>query len=270
MTDPQSQSFRVGHVLSVGFAQVFRNIVPFGGTALIVMLPAAAIVQALRLVELSVSQSIVLSFASVTLSFLFAYVATAGIAHGAIGALRGERPQLGDCLAAAIGVVFPTLGIAGLVALAVVGCVLPGILLGLLASSGFSYLLFFVSLVPVLALLTIWWLAVPACAVERPGVVASLRRSAALTKGERWRAFGIIVVVMLINWGLSMLANILGAQLYAIGGSTIAGAVAGGLVALIVTAFHAALNAVMAAVAYHDLRAAKEGLGVEPIAAVFD
>ena len=202
--------------------------------------------------------------------FLLAYVATAGIAHGTFEALRGRKPRLGSCLRQGFNQFFPVLGVAILTLLALAGTMLPGTLIGVFGGRGLLIFLVLLSLIPMCMVLTVLWVAIPACVVERPGVTESLGRSAALTKGNRWRVFGIIVILMLVNWGISLASNVVTVPLSSFGASAATLAIVGGVVGIVTTGLYTALNAVMAAVAYHDLRVAKEGIGIDKIAAVFD
>ena len=96
--------------------------------------------------------------------------------------------------------------------------------------------------------------------VEHPGVIKSLRRSAKLTSGYRWRVFGILITVILAQ-------NILDRAVSAI----LSGAPSLLIVAsFLITAAATAYTAVVTAVCYHDLRILKEGVDVNDIARVFD
>jgi hypothetical protein len=86
-----------------------------------------------------------------------------------------------------------------------------------------------------------------------------------LTGGSRWGLFGIIVFFGVIGWAVDQMMqrmfmphetmDELKVYVWASLGS---GLVLG------------AIQAVTAAVAYHDLRLSKEGVGIEELAAVFD
>ncbi len=45
---------------------------------------------------------------------------------------------------------------------------------------------------------------VPVIVVERPGVIASLRRSAELTKGSAWKIFGLLIMAMLAMFAINV------------------------------------------------------------------
>ena len=116
-------------------------------------------------------------------------------------------------------------------------------------------------IVPGLILMAMWFVAIPACVVEQTGPWKSLSRSAALTKGNRWKVFGMMVLLIILS---------------AIGGALVgafaaaAGATLGGLLALIWIALVAPFSAILVVVTYHDLRVAKEGVDTDQIAAVFE
>ena len=105
------------------------------------------------------------------------------------------------------------------------------------------------------------FVAMPVCIVERLGPVKSLGRSSMLTKGHRWKVFGLWLVIMLVT---AVGAGMLGGIGYA------TGPIVGGLLKLIWGALAGAFNAIMVVVAYHDLRVVKEGVDTDHIASVFD
>jgi membrane-anchored glycerophosphoryl diester phosphodiesterase (GDPDase) len=112
------------------------------------------------------------------------------------------------------------------------------------------------------------WVTVPAIAVEQPGVLAALRRSWTLTRGHTWRLFGVLLVMWLGTLAMSMVAGIVIGVLSVFGGVT--GILVGQGLNLLISIIANALFAVAAAVVYVELRRAKEGFGLEDIAAVFD
>jgi hypothetical protein len=59
---------------------------------------------------------------------------------------------------------------------------------------------------PALIVLCVYYVAYPACVVERIGPIKSMRRSAFLTKGNRWRIFGILIILM---FGLGILTQLI-------------------------------------------------------------
>jgi hypothetical protein len=116
--------------------------------------------------------------------------------------------------------------------------------------------------IPDLILSTMWFVAIPACVVERLGPWKSLRRSAALTKGNRWKAFGMVVVLTIIS---VIIDDVLTGSLAAAAGDSL-----GLLANLIWNALVGSFSATLGVVTYHDLRVAKEGVDTDQIAAVFE
>jgi hypothetical protein len=94
----------------------------------------------------------------------------ASVLHAAFQDMRGRPVRLADSLNVALARFLPLIGLA--------------LLFGFLVTLGLVLLI-----VPGLIVYTMWFVAVPACVVERCGPRASLRRSQELTKGHRWKLF---------------------------------------------------------------------------------
>lgn len=247
MAQETKKAFSVGSVIERGFVIYFRNIVTFSSIALLVIIPYILLLLLISQGQIQVDRRL-MTVVLLLLNLLLTYLATAAIAYGTFKAMQGQRAGIGDCLSRGLALVFPVLGVAVLSALAV--------LLGLV-----------LLIVPGFIVLTMLYVAVPVAVVERPGVTAAMGRSAALTSGYRWPVFGIIVILVLINIGTGMIVS----TPFAAGGAPTMSSLAwnAGLSGVL-AAFQTALAAVMATVVYHDLRVAKEGIGVADIARVFD
>ena len=101
--------------------------------------------------------------------------------------------------------------------------------------------------------------------VENTGVLEAFSRSTFLTTGDRWKIFGLVVLSFLVSMGLSLVLALVESVLFSAGMSY-----APLIINLSFQAAYIAFSAVLIAVVYHDLRVAKEGLGSDEIAAVFD
>jgi uncharacterized membrane protein len=118
-----------------------------------------------------------------------------------------------------------------------------------------------------------WFVATPVCVVEQLGPFRSLGRSRELTKGHRWKLFGLMLVILI---PALIVGAILGAVVAVLGTgwflsmSTALATPLGQVVNLIWSAAWSAFYAVTVVVTYHDLRVAKEGIDTEQIAAVFE
>ena len=117
-------------------------------------------------------------------------------------------------------------------------------------------------LAAVAILYTMWFVAVAACVVERRGPFAAMGRSNQLTKGHRWKIFGLLLLLVLVSILASLLIGLILTPL----GSTILTFI----VNVAWSAIWGAYYATAVAVSYHDLRVAKEGVDIEQIASVFD
>jgi hypothetical protein len=88
-----------------------------------------------------------------------------------------------------------------------------------------------------------------------------LRRSQELTKGHRWKVFGLTVLLLVPSFGSSVVESWVIAAT-----SPVVGVVGAVIWSGIWTAFTAAITMVT----YRDLRVAREGTEIEQIAVVFD
>ena len=237
--------FRVGSILGRGFSILFKNIVPFGMLSLIVNAPpfiyAFFVDPALYLGQTGEFTGGLVAI--LIIQTLLAYLVNATLVYGTVQDLRGRQTNIGDCISRGLAVMFPVIGVA--------------ILMILATSLGMLLLI-----IPGLIVMTMLWVAIPAAIVERPGVFASLRRSRELTKGFRWKVFGLIILILISQWAIGWVTGFV---------LRMSGSIPAVLLGnLLVTVFFTALWAVVSAVGYHDLRVVKEGVGTEEIAAVFD
>jgi hypothetical protein len=177
------------------------------------------------------------------LTFALGMFCQAIVLYGAFQQMRGQPVSLTDSLQVGLRRFFPILGLT---------------ILSMLGVLGAAILLFFPALIP----LTMWFVATPACVVERLGPVRSLGRSRWLTKGHRWKILGLILSQFIV---LGIVSGALAPILGSAGGTTLAL-----LGAVLWSGLWGAFYAISVVVTYHDLRVAKEGIDIEQIAAVFD
>jgi hypothetical protein len=187
------------------------------------------------------------------------------LSFGAFQVVSGAPMRLAESAERALRCGFPILGIAiGLGLLLTAGEAL------IRAGSGWlnlqprtlapavNYLLYLICLV-----------VVPPCAVERLGPFRSLGRSSALTKGHRGEISGLLILAFALSWVGDTIFSTVDTAITSISG-TADDSVLGQAVWQVWNTIWLALSAILAAVTYHDLRAAKEGIGADQVAAVFD
>ena len=251
MSAPFAESdFRVGRVIGRAATILSQHFVIFFPVAVVAAAPQVLLVQ--RSLEAMASRTVgpdafietfIMIGVGMVLAGVLALLTQAVMLHAAFQAMRHRPVSFGDSLRVGLSRVLPILGL--------------GIVMFVLLLLGFIALV-----IPMFILLTMWWVATPACVVERTGPWTSLKRSAELTKGHRWKVFGVMFLLAIIN---SIASGILDIVFGLIGNDvvTILGR-------LIVAALYTAYGAIAVVMAYHDLRVAKEGIDIEQIAAVFD
>lgn len=240
-------------MMGPAFGILVRNIVPFGIIALLVGGVPNAIVALLVSAEPAGAGSFPeaggalpapdwdLAVAGIIVYVVFSYFLTATLIYGAIQDLRGERVSIAACLRRALAVILPVIGVAILVTLAI--------------GVGFVLLI-----VPGLIVLVMYFVAMPVAVVEQPGVFASLRRSAELTKGHRWTVFFVFVLIAVVQIVIGVVLELIPSL----------GFTVDVVIETVVQSFISAWYAVITAVAYFNLRYVKEGVDIDQIAAVFD
>src|SRR5262245_15984278 len=241
---PVGGGLRLGHIFSSTWAIFSANFLKFFAIGLAAALPSL-LLQLTETTEASVAgtpfaaewRGVVGSLLSATLSMM----AQAAVLYIAFQYLRGRPASIGEGIQKGLARLFPVLGVVILFFV--------GVFIG------------FIFIIPGIFLLVRWSVAVPVCMVESLGPVASLRRSAALTKGHGWGIFGISVLIWV---GLLVSMSIVESLSRPLG--AIAGALAEFLLAGIWTAYFSSLWVMI----YHDLRVEMEGVDIDQIASVFD
>lgn len=231
--------FNIGRVVNRSATVLSRNFMVF------FIVAAAAYLPTLLLMKVADDPGAgwVAALGSLFLLLVFSIVSQAVIVHAAFQDMRGRPVDLRESIGVGFNRLIPIIG------LAVVMAILGGI--------GFMLLI-----IPGLILMTMWFVSMPACVVERLGALSSLGRSSQLTKGHRWKIFGLMLLLIIVSVVMTLLTEFI---LGAVGGALLAG-----IGSLIWNGIWGAFYAITAVVSYHDLRAAKEGLDIEQIAAVFD
>jgi hypothetical protein len=242
MSNGAITDFNIGGILRRGVEVLGRNLSTFGSLSALFMLVPFGLGQIMGVGVKAISDVSVFAVATwVVLWILLYFLLFATLAHGTICDLRGTPARIRESLSWGLGVLFP---VTGITIIATIGAGLGVILL----------------IAPGMMLMTMWWVAVPAAVIERTGVIESLRRSVELTRGYRWKIFGVIGVIYIGQIALDSLIHLIltAAPIFSI--------VAGFLITVAITAYFA----VVTAVCYHDLRVLKDGGSVNDIARVFD
>jgi uncharacterized membrane protein len=233
--------FRIGQVFSQAAAVFSRHFLMFFVVALVAGLPRVLLTaDAAGGVGTEAAGRLIIGF---FLSIVLGTLAQAILVYGAFQDMRGRPVNLADCLRIGLHRFFPIIGLAI--------CISIGIMIGCL-----------LLLVPGIILAVMWFVATPACVVEQLGPLSAMGRSSELTKGHRWKIFGMLLLVLI---GAGIVSLVIGALLGLTGSIVLVT-----LGTLVWTGIWGAFYAVFVVVTYHDLRVAKEGVDVHQIASVFD
>ncbi len=259
--------FSVGGVLGRGFSIWGKHVVAFTLIALITHAPSIghALYQALAaddVYDLLRSASGTGQRLAQLLDIVCGLISVAALIHAISQALRGRPVQLGQSLLEAVKRLLPILALVLVIALVVALFVIVMIPVGMILRQ----LALVVAAVAGLWLLVQLWVAMPALVLEGTGPIESLQRSSSLTLGYRWHILGIV----LLMYGIPMIVTIV-VTLVLMGGIPSLGTmrvvlIVPQVIGLVVGGISATVNVV----AYHDLRATKEGVSVDDIAKVFD
>lgn len=250
MTPPALRPLSVGEILDVSFTLYRRHFGPLVTVALICSgLPVLLSVYIEAAGGMLVNPLLTLAY-YVGLMVLSA-IATAATVHIVSASYLGQPLGAGDALARAT----PLLG----------RLIVCSILLALVVGLGFIFFL-----VPGVILACGLLLAFPAVVLE-PGrsATGALGRSWVLTRGSRWRMFGLLLTLLILLYiplvaVLAIVAVVLPTPVAAgsgTAGGLIGVAFAGVIQTLIYPLFYCVLT-----VAYYDLRVRKEGFDLEVLA----
>ena len=260
-----AEPFRVGTCLSKSLAAFFKNFISFNVIGLIVMVPGVLLIvllfgntfvalmtydPATTAVPPDMGEAFGIAFlGAFAVMIVLQYLLTGAIVYGALQHLDGHKPSIVASLMQGLRRIIPIILVAiittVLVWIGLVLLIVPGIIIALMLC-----------------------VAIPVVMVEGPGVLASLSRSRALTKGSRWRLLGLLLIAFIGTTVLSMIVSTVVSVALVFVGST--GPLISTGIDVAMQLFTTVFLAVVLAVAYHDLRVAKEGVSTAQLAAVFD
>jgi hypothetical protein len=260
-------SFRIGKVLSDSFAVLGRNMLLLFGLAFIFSGLPALVLQflsggatdaAFQNPELMPENIGIVGFVGL-ITLLLAFVLQAAVVRASVEDMSGKKPAFGDCIGTALAVLLPALGIGVIFFLVMAAgwlLVMASVfILGPLAIvSGIVFLVFAVMIG------LRWAVALPVLVQERAGVFGSLRRSSALTAGNRWALFGLFLLLIVVLIIIQVVLTLIIAEF-----PTIIGA----LLAMLVSMVMSLVGTIAIAVTYVELRLVKEGTSVADLAKIF-
>lgn len=242
---PPPSRFGVGTVMARTFEVWRKNPIPFVVAALVMDAPStlATVLQNVREARGEPQGS------AAVLSLLGTTLLTGMLTFGTLESLAGRPVRLGDMFSIGLRrfrrVIWIGLSTSFLILVALLALVVPGLMV-----------------------MSALWLAIPAAIAEPDAELSPLQRSRRLTDGNRWPIFAallLFIVLALVAYSGVVLATEL---LTRYGGG--AGAMVAIAVTTAVSAVASGLHATAPAVAFHQLRALKEGGDTRTLARVFE
>ena len=134
--------------------------------------------------------------ASALVGMVLSALVQGALVRATLAHAEGGRASFAESASTGLAAALPLVGLAILMAIAV----------------GLGFMLF---IVPGVILYVMWAVASPVLVAERTGVFGAFGRSRELTKGARWKVFGVELVVVLAWWVIS---GVLGGLLFGLMG----------------------------------------------------
>lgn len=257
-TSTRRAKLEIGRVFTTTFAVVGRNLRPFalvaflfGGLPGLVSLGARTALGLNSLQPNPASMLVSLPFGLI--AFACAMISQSALIQMTVADLDGQPVSVRPALIRGVRAILPLLGLAIVYSVA----------------CGFASVLL---IVPGIMLALAWCVSTPAYVIENRGIFAAFSRSAALTKGSRWRLFGLFLILMITFFVVEIAAvGLFG------GFDGFARSMANGSAVSVIQLISVMISMILAmvmhpgiAVLYSELRRLKDGVGAGDLAAVFD
>lgn len=247
------EGFGIGPVLSTSISVFFRNLVPFLAITALIGIPyilisfwmlstIGDIEAAVRTGGVPPSGFFGMVAVSVIVLLLTNTLSQSAINYGTFQDLRGRKASFSDCLGRGFAM-------------------LPRVIVGAILASIAYAIGFMLLVIPGVVLSLMWWVFIPVIIVEGAGIGEAFGRSRDLTRGHRWGILGLLFVVGIVQWIVSMIVGLIGRALGPVGAEVLN---------LVVILGFTSFFAVLCTVGYYYLRSEKEGIVIDDIARVFD
>src|SRR5688572_17324757 len=263
--------FAIGRTLGDSLKIFGRNVIVFALVALAIRLLLLVVPQGQAVgVVPEVSQFNWFSaIVTMVITIIVGSVTKAVVVFPTMQNLRGQKALVSDLWKSAP--VLPAVVMAGAILSlpSFVSLSVQGLFPGDAAAIGISG---FVVGIVALVLILMWWLYAPAIAIERGGVLQGLRRSNHLLSGQRWRVFGLLVIVGVASSAAVVAIALLGGLSFSDLASlaSVQPTSPIGIAFFIFSALISAFEGVLTTVSYYHLRVEKEGAIAEDLVQVFD
>lgn len=204
-------ALQTGTVLSRSLSLLARNVVLFSAIAATAAAPEFLIAEMQGDQDFTTVSTIGAAlrplWPGAIASAIMSTLSTAIILHLVLHQAAGQPARVRDAIAATMARLPALIGVALVLLLALFG--LPLLIrplateIPILAMAVFMFDPWVMALIlfaPGLILLTLWYVAIPVCVMERRGVFRSLGRSGALTKGARSKLFALVALDIAVTY----------------------------------------------------------------------
>jgi len=196
MAEADDRSFSIGRIFSRAFGVMGRNpLVAFGVAALLSALPSILITYGLAQLNLDMRDrnTVIGVIGSGIILFgigLFLRALVQGcLVRATIADSEGRKAGLAECLGVAASRALPLIGVSLLFflgfAVGLVLLIVPGIIFAITCA-----------------------VVAPVVVEERVGVIEAFGRASVLTRGARWKIFGLALLVLVLIWLIEAVAGV--------------------------------------------------------------
>ena len=264
-----NESFRVGRALGLSFTIWFKNFIPFLFLAALLTTPEFLYVYSKLGFsgEITAFQDlgdvIIFALAFLAIGFLCSCLVVQTYAYGVVMELKGHHSSIGSTVAHGFSRFFSVLGVAILIGIILAVTIFAAsFILGRMGVIGQIGVYCLIG-----AIYSVYFVAIPAAVIERPGVGGALTRSRELTMGRRGGIFAMLALVYIVKFLADQILT------DSMTSSTESFENAFRKVMYWKIGIDVILNmllSVMACVSYYLLRNEKEGTSADELASVFD
>jgi len=257
IADSAAAHFDIGRVVGRTFSVIKNNPITFGALSLVVAIPYLTVSWNSAqfrggFFRAGQFDSNAMMFLAISwfIYLLSTFLLQATVIHATVAYLNGKPASVANCL---------TTGLSSLIQLVLIAVLMfTALIVGMM-----------LFVIPGIILAIMWFVAVPACVVERTGVIGAFGRSRELTRGHRWAIFGLYVVFLIFSIGFAVALQTPSTfeDAFSVATNPSVTQIA---VSVIITTITATVGSTLVGSIYYELRQIKDGIGPEALASVFD
>lgn len=202
MTEVGDRSVSIGRIFSRAFGVMGRNpLVAFGVALLLSALPSALFNYGFARLSLDVHDRNTMfgvvgsGIVAFMVALLLRAIVQGCLVRATIADSQGRRAGLGECLGVAAARALPLVGVS---ILFVIGMALGMLLL----------------IVPGIMFAIAYAVVAPVVVEERVGVIDAFKRASLLTRGARWKIFGLALLIVVLIWLIEAIVGVVAILLF--------------------------------------------------------